>query len=82
MIFILGHLIFCMLCEFKCTWRSKFDTSHQVMVLKLLAEICKETKTRKKMLEYILFDKVKYVCICSKIMFLLHVLLKFIKIRS
>jgi len=61
MIFILGHLMFGMLCEFQCTWRNKFDISHQIIVLKLIMEICQETNTRKQMIVHILFDKIKYV---------------------
>lgn len=61
MVFIMSHLTFGMLCEFQCTWRTKFSTSHQVMVLKLLNGICQETNTRKQIIANILFDKVKYV---------------------
>lgn len=61
MIFIMSHLMFDMLCEFQCTWRNKFDISHQIIVLKLITEICQETKTRKQMIVHILFDKIKYV---------------------
>ncbi|VVC25271.1 Concanavalin A-like lectin/glucanase domain,SPRY domain,Zinc finger, RING-type,B30.2/SPRY domain [Cinara cedri] len=60
MIFIMGHLLFSMLCEFKCTWRNKFDISHQVMVLKLLIEIFQETNTRKQMIVHIIFNKIKF----------------------
>ncbi|XP_026823070.1 E3 ubiquitin-protein ligase RNF123-like [Rhopalosiphum maidis] len=41
-------LIFCLLCEFKCTWRNQFDISHQTAALKLLTTICQETNTRKE----------------------------------
>lgn len=59
MVKIMDQLMFCMLCQFKCTWRKKFDTSHQTMVLKLITEICQETNTRKQMIVKILFDKIK-----------------------
>lgn len=61
MVNIMSHLMFGMLCEFQCIWRTKFDTSPQVMVLKLLIEICQETNTRKQTIANIFFDKVKYV---------------------
>lgn len=61
MIFILDHFMFCMLCEFQCTWRNKFNISHQIVVLKLLTEICQETDTRKQLIVRILFNKIKYV---------------------
>lgn len=61
MVFIMDHFMFEMLGEYQCTWRKKYDISHQTMVLKLITEICKETNTRKQMIVHILFDKVKYV---------------------
>jgi hypothetical protein len=61
MICIINQFMFCMLCEFKCTWREKFDTSNQIMVLKLITAICEETKTRKQMIANVLFNKIKYV---------------------
>lgn len=61
MISIMKHLMFSLFCEFKCIWRSKFDTSHQIMVLKLLNAICQEINTRKQMIANILFDKIEYV---------------------
>lgn len=61
MVSIMEHLMFCLSCEFKCIWRSKFDTSHQIMVLKLLNAICQESNTRKQMIVNILFGKIKYV---------------------
>lgn len=61
MITIMGHLMFGMLCEFQCTWRNKFDISHQTTVLKLITEIVQETNTRKQLIVHILFDKIKYV---------------------
>lgn len=63
MIIVMGHLSFGMLREFKCTWRNKFDISHQMTVLKLLIAICQETNTRKQMIAHILFKQIKYVLV-------------------
>lgn len=61
MVFIMGHLMFGTLCEYQCTWRKKFDVSHQITALKLLIGICQETTSRKQMIVHILFNKIKYV---------------------
>lgn len=61
MVFIMSHLIFGTLCEYQCTWRKKFDVSHQIIALNLLIGICQETNSRKQMIVHILFDKIKYV---------------------
>lgn len=60
MVFILENLMFSLLGDFKCTWRTKFDISPQITVLKLVIEICQETNTRKQMIVKILFDNIKY----------------------
>ncbi|XP_050053150.1 E3 ubiquitin-protein ligase RNF123-like isoform X2 [Aphis gossypii] len=60
MVSIMNYLIFCLLCDFKCTWRNRFDISHQSEVLKLLTAICRETNTRKEAIVNIFFDKIKF----------------------
>ncbi|XP_050423164.1 E3 ubiquitin-protein ligase RNF123-like [Adelges cooleyi] len=56
---IMQNISFFLLTEFKCIWRNGFDTSHQIMVIKLLIEFCQETKTRRHLIKKILFDKVR-----------------------
>lgn len=76
MVKILDQLMFFMLCEFKCTWRNKFDISHQTMVLKLLTEICQETNTRKQMIVKILFDKIKYVFVYNILYYVYNIIVR------
>lgn len=69
MIHIINQLMFCMVCDFKCSWREKYDISHQVVVLKLITAICEETNTRKQMIANILFNKIKYVLLFNRALF-------------